>query len=149
MRKLPILLFTAVFALSLALPAYAAESSNEELKAASQYLNSHGIMVGDGEGNMNFSAPLTRAHLATILARLHGGSGQVEESRDFYAAQCQFQDVPDWARQYAGYCAYHGLMVGYGGIFHRPCLRDRRPRGPLLRQAAPPAGRLRRVGGGG
>ena len=68
MRKLPILLFTAVFALSLALPAYAAESSNEELKAASQYLNSHGIMVGDGEGNMNFSAPLTRAHLATILA---------------------------------------------------------------------------------
>lgn len=37
----------------------------------------------------------------------------------------------------------------YGGIFHRPCLRDRRPRGPLLRQAAPPAGRLRRVGGGG
>ena len=35
MRKLPILLFTAVFALSLALPAYAAESSNEELKAAS------------------------------------------------------------------------------------------------------------------
>ena len=113
MRKLPILLFTAVLALSLALSAYAAESSNEELKAASQYLNSHGIMVGDGEGNMNFSAPLTRAHLATILARLHGGSGQVEESRDFYAAQCQFQDVPDWARQYAGYCAYHGLMVGY------------------------------------
>ena len=45
MRKLPILLFTAVFALSLALPAYAAESSNEELKAASQYLNSHGIDV--------------------------------------------------------------------------------------------------------
>lgn len=118
MRKLPILLLTATLALSLALPAYAAESSNEELKAASQYLSSHGIMVGDGEGNMNFSAPLTRAHLATILARLHGGSGQVEESRDFYAAQCQFQDVPDWARQYAGYCAYHGLMVGYGdGLF--------------------------------
>ena len=29
MRKLPILLLTATFALSLALPAYAAESSNE------------------------------------------------------------------------------------------------------------------------
>ena len=115
MRKLPILLFTAVFALSLALPAYAAESSNEELKAASQYLNSHGIMVGDGEGNMNFSAPLTRAHLATILARIHGGSEQVESNRVFYAAQCKFQDVPDWARQYVGYCAYHGLMAGYGG----------------------------------
>ena len=58
MRKLPILLFTAVFALSLALPAYAAESSNEELKAASQYLNSHGIMVGDGEGGATVEAAL-------------------------------------------------------------------------------------------
>ena len=57
MRKLPILLFTAVFALSLALPAYAAESSNEELKAASQYLNSHGIMVGDGEGEYELQRP--------------------------------------------------------------------------------------------
>ena len=65
MRKLPILLLTATFALSLALPAYAAE--NEELKTASQYLSSHGIMVGDGEGNMNFDAPLTRAHLARFL----------------------------------------------------------------------------------
>lgn len=37
MRKLPILLLTATLALSLALPAYAAESSNEELKTASQY----------------------------------------------------------------------------------------------------------------
>lgn len=115
MRKLPILLLTATFALSLALPAYAAESSNEELKTASQYLSSHGIMVGDGEGNMNFVAPLTRAHLATILARIHGGSEQVESNRVFYAAQCKFQDVPDWARQYVGYCAYHGLMAGYGG----------------------------------
>ena len=67
MRKLPILLLTATFALSLALPAYAAESSNEELKTASQYLSSHGIMVGDGEGNMNFDAPLTRAHLPRFL----------------------------------------------------------------------------------
>lgn len=149
MRKLPILLLTATLALSLALPAYAAESSNEELKTASQYLSSHGIMVGDGEGNMNFDAPLTRAHLATILARIHGGSEQVESNRVFYAAQCKFQDVPDWARQYVGYCAYHGLMAGYGGVFRRPRLRDRRPCGPLLRQAAPPAGRLRRVGGGG
>ena len=115
MRKLPILLLTATLALSLALPAYAAESSNEELKTASQYLSSHGIMVGDGEGNMNFVAPLTRAHLATILARIHGGSEQVESNRVFYAAQCKFQDVPDWARQYVGYCAYHGLMAGYGG----------------------------------
>ena len=48
-------------------------------------------MVGDGEGNMNFVAPLTRAHLATILARIHGGSEQVESNRVFYAASANFR----------------------------------------------------------
>ena len=115
MHKLSIALLVTAIALSLALPVFASEDVSDELETASQYLSSHGIMVGDGEGNMNFDAPLTRAHLATILTRIHGGSEQVESNRVFYAAQCKFQDVPDWARQYVGYCAYHGLMAGYGG----------------------------------
>ena len=115
MHKLSIALLVTAIALSLALPVFASEDVSDELETASQYLSSHGIMVGDGEGNMNFSAPLTRAHLATILSRIHGGPTQVEDNQEFYIAQCKFLDVPDWARQYAGYCAYHGLMVGYGG----------------------------------
>ena len=115
MHKLSIALLVTAIALSLALPVFASEDVSDELETASQYLSSHGIMVGDGEGNMNFSAPLTRAHLATILSRIHGGPTLVEDNQEFYIAQCKFLDVPDWARQYAGYCAYHGLMVGYGG----------------------------------
>lgn len=115
MHRLSILLLVAAFTFSLTLPAFAMEDSSEELELASQYLSSHGIMVGDGKGNMNFDGPLTRAHLATIFSRIHGGPELVEDSQEFYVAQCKFLDVPDWARQYAGYCSYHGLMVGYGG----------------------------------
>lgn len=64
MHRLSILLLVAAFTISLTLPTFAMEDSNEELEFASQYLSSRGIMVGDGEGNMNFDGPLTRAHLA-------------------------------------------------------------------------------------
>lgn len=115
MHRLSILLLVAAFTISLTLPTFAMEDSNEELELASQYLSSRGIMVGDGEGNMNFDGPLTRAHLATILSRIHGEHELVENNQEFYVAQCKFLDVPDWAKQYVGYCSYHGLMVGYGG----------------------------------
>ena len=115
MRKYSILFLIAVVTLSLSLTAFAMDDGNEELEIASDYLSSHGVMVGDGEGNMNFDAPLTRAHLAAILSRIHGGETQVEGNQDFYTAQCKFKDVPTWARQYAGYCVCHGLMLGYGG----------------------------------
>lgn len=115
MRKFFILVLVVAFTLSLPLAAFATDSSNGELEIASEYLSSHDIMVGDGEGNMNFDAPLTRAHLAAILSRIHGGETEVEDNQEFYTAQCKFKDVPAWARQYAGYCAYHDLMVGYGG----------------------------------
>lgn len=67
MHRLSILLLVAAVTLSLTLPTFAMEDSNEELELASQYLSSRGIMVGDGEGNMNFDGPLTRAHLATRI----------------------------------------------------------------------------------
>ena len=99
MHKLSIALLVTAIALSLALPVFASEDVSDELETASQYLSSHGIMVGDGEGNMNFSAPLTRAHLATILSRIHGGPTQVEDNQEFYIAQCKFLDVaPVFAR---------------------------------------------------
>ena len=115
MHRLSILLLVAAVTLSLTLPTFAMEDSIEELELASQYLSSRVIMVGEGEGNMNFDGPLTRAHLATILSRIHGEHELVENNQEFYVAQCKFLDVPDWAKQYVGYCSYHGLMVGYGG----------------------------------
>ena len=86
MHRLSILLLVAAVTLSLTLPTFAMEDSNEELELASQYLSSRGIMVGDGEGNMNFDGPLTRAHLATILSRIHGEHELVENNQEFYVA---------------------------------------------------------------
>lgn len=102
----------AILCLLLSVPAAAFTTS--ELQDASEALFQRGVMVGDDTGAMRLEDPLTRAELAVILTRLHSSSTQADDSQDF-SAQCSFTDVPEWARPYAGYCAYHGLMVGYGG----------------------------------
>ena len=48
MHRLSILLLVAAVTLSLTLPTFAMEDSNEELELASQYLSSRGSMVGWG-----------------------------------------------------------------------------------------------------
>ena len=80
---------------------------------AAAYLVERGILAGDENGELCLDAELTRAQLAVVLTRLHGESAQVEKNRTFFTIQCNFPDVPDWAKQYAGYCAYYGLMAGY------------------------------------
>ena len=80
---------------------------------AAAYLVERGILAGDENGDLRLDAELTRAQLAVVLTRLHGDPTQVEKNRTFYTIQCGFPDVPDWAKQYAGYCAYYGLMAGY------------------------------------
>ena len=105
--------FTAAM-LCLLLSVPAAAFTTSELQDASEALFQRGVMVGDDTGAMRLEDPLTRAELAVILTRLHSSSTQADDSQDF-SAQCSFTDVPEWARPYAGYCAYHGLMVGYGG----------------------------------
>lgn len=80
---------------------------------AAAYLVERGILAGDESGDLRLGTLLTRAQLAVILTRLHGDPAQVENNQMFYEAQCKFPDVPDWAKQFAGYCSYHGLMVGY------------------------------------
>lgn len=105
--------FTAAM-LCLLLSVPAAAFTTSELQDASEALFQRGVMVGDDTGAMRLEDPLTRAELAVILTRLHSNFTQADDSQDF-SAQCSFTDVPEWARPYVGYCAYHGLMVGYGG----------------------------------
>ena len=100
--------------LCLLLTVSASAFTSSELQTASEELLARGIMVGDETGAIRLNDPISRMELAVLLARLHG-STQVEDNREFYAAQCKFLDVPEWARQFAGYCAYHGLMAGRGG----------------------------------
>ena len=104
-------LMAGTLALSLISPASAATS--DETALAANYLREQGIMVGDSNGKMNLESGLTRAQLAVVLARLNGASELVQAEKPYYTSQCQFPDVPEWAKLYVGYCYTNGLMVGY------------------------------------
>lgn len=103
-------LMAGTLALSLISPASAATS--DETALAANYLREQGIMVGDSNGKMNLESGLTRAQLAVVLARLNGASELVQAEKPYYTSQCQFPDVPEWAKLYVGYCYTNGLMVG-------------------------------------
>lgn len=114
-RLLPLLL---CLCLLFTLPVEVSAAGTSEQEAAAAYLREQGIMVGDGDGEMNLDSGLTRAQLATVLTRLNGNPEHVQADQVFYTGQCKFPDVPEWARLYVGYCYANGLMVGYDtGVF--------------------------------
>ncbi len=112
MKKYLNILLSGILTLNLLCPAFAAETQTE-LDIAANYVREHGIMTGDQKGNLNLDSSLTRAELAVILTRMMGNPSHVEAEREYYAGQCKFEDVPEWAQLYAGYCYVNGLMVGY------------------------------------
>lgn len=112
MRKILSAALCVVLSLSLSIPALAAESETEDETAAA-YLFQHGIMLGDSNGEMHLESGLTRAQLATVLTRLNGDLEYIQTDLTYYAGQCKFSDVPEWAKPYVGYCYTNGLMLGY------------------------------------
>ena len=114
MKKITSVLLCAVLMLSMACPVLAA-GQVPEVETAAAYLKELGILAGDQNGDLRLNDGLTRAHLATILTRLQGNPDHVQAEQAYYISQCQFSDVPEWARMYVGYCYANGLMAGYGG----------------------------------
>ena len=114
MKKITSALLCVVPMLSLACPALAV-GQVPEVETAAAYLKELGILAGDQNGDLRLNDGLTRAHLATILTRLQGNPDHVQAEQAYYISQCQFSDVPEWARLYVGYCYANGLMAGYGG----------------------------------
>ena len=102
-----------VLAFGIAIPTLAADLTTEQQTAAA-YLKENGIMVGDASGNMLLDQSLTRAEMAVLLARITVNMEYHEAEKAFYAGQCKFTDVPEWARAYVGYCATNYLIRGYG-----------------------------------
>ena len=98
-RLLPLFL---CLCLLFVLPVKVSAAGNSEQETAAAYLREQGIMVGGGNGEMNLDSGLTRAQLATVLTRLHGNPEHVQADQAFYTGQCNFQDVPEWARLYVG-----------------------------------------------
>jgi len=90
------------------------------MEIAAAYLQEKGIMVGDGKGNLNLDSTLTRAEMATLLARIVGNPEHIIADQAFYAGQCTFTDVPDWAKMYVGYCKSNHLVEGYGNDLYGP-----------------------------
>lgn len=115
-RKLLSLTLVFVFCLSLFVPVFAAEQTELELAAA--YVRQNGIMVGDGHGNLNLDAGLTRAELAVLLTRLRNGEGVLMANTAYFERGCKFVDVPEWARLYVGYCVRNNLVVGYDSLHY-------------------------------
>ena len=111
MRLLPAIL--ALYLCTTASVKAAAQVNLEEEQAAA-YLREQGIMVGYENGEMGLESSLTRAHLAAVLTRLNEKSELSQNQQTYYAEQCNFSDVPEWARHYVGYCFAKGLMIGYG-----------------------------------
>ena len=101
--------------LSISTPVLAAETVITEQELAAAYLAGHNIMVGDQNGALHLESKLTRAELAAVLCRLCVNQRHVEADRELYEEKCVFSDVPAWSRVYVGWCAFSGLMGGYGG----------------------------------
>ncbi|MDP4152875.1 MAG: S-layer homology domain-containing protein [Bacillota bacterium] len=76
-------------------------------------LKSKGLFSGDSTG-FRLDDGLTRAEMAVMLARVNGGTQEIEKNSEYYACKCVFTDVPDWAKPYVGYCADKGLINGIG-----------------------------------
>lgn len=112
MKKILSAALCVVLALSLSIPVLAAEAGSE-VETAADYLFQHGIMLGDENGEMQLESGLTRAQLATVLARLAGDLEHIQTDLTYYTGQCKFSDVPEWAKPYVGYCYTNGLMLGY------------------------------------
>lgn len=94
-----------------------AAAPDSEIQAAAAYLSERGVMTGDERGDMMLSDGLTRAQLAVLIARLHGGAGL---DAGLYSWACYFTDAPEWARPYIGYCVAMLLMNGCGGAVFAP-----------------------------
>lgn len=91
--------------------------TQSDLQIAAGELLARGIMVGDETGAMRLDDPLSRAEMAVLLTRLHGGS---DMDPSLYTWASYYTDVPAWARPYVGYCTAMLLVSGYGNARFGP-----------------------------
>jgi len=103
-------------------PSFSSQSANatnadsdfpEEYARAVGFVIANSIFVGNGNGNYNWESGLTRAELAVLFVRLRNDEEKVNAATAHYVQACYFNDVPQWAKPYVGYCAQNGLMIGY------------------------------------
>ena len=96
-------------------PAYAASSS---LTSAQQVVQALGIIVGDGTGNMNLSANVTRAQFAKMMI----AASTYKDTISTTSKSSPFKDVKytNWAASYVQAAVTAGWLTGYTDGTYRP-----------------------------
>ena len=109
-------LLAACLTLTLVLPATAAGTA-ASLEDASQAVTALGILSGDGSGNLNLSAKVTRAEFVTMVVKATPGGDGVGQ-----AATSPYPDVPQshWASGYVEAAVSRGLVSGFSDGTFRP-----------------------------
>lgn len=109
-------LLAACLTLSLALPASAAGAA-PSLEDAVQAVTALGIMNGDGNGNLNLSAKVSRAEFVTMAVKASPAGDGVGQ-----AASSPYPDVPrsHWASGYVEAAVSRGLVTAFSDGTFRP-----------------------------
>lgn len=112
-RHITSALLAAALSLSLAVPA-AAVSSDTAVEA----IQALGIMTGDSSGNLNLSAPVTRAEFVTMMTAASSYKDSIGEG----SGVSLFKDVKSgyWASEYIKLAVEQGWMTGYVDGTFRP-----------------------------
>ena len=115
-RRLFSALLSLCLTLALALPVSAAGNA-VSLEDASQAVTALGIMSGDGSGNLNLSAKVTRAEFVTMVVKASPGGDGVGQ-----AATSPYPDVPrsHWASGYVEAAVNRGLVTAFSDGTFRP-----------------------------
>ena len=119
MKRMVTLLLSVLLVFALSLPALAG-SLDSEIATAARFLKKYEILVGDETGNLQLDKTLTRAELAVIISRLNVNQEHLMAEKTYYSKQCEFTDVPDWARVYVGFCVSRHYVNGVGNGRYNP-----------------------------
>lgn len=115
-KKITALVLGLALALSLQMPAGAAAQVSED--TVTQVVTAIGIMNGDGSGDLNLSANVTRAEFAKMLV----SASSLKDSTAAVSNVSPFKDVPytHWAASYVKTVVQQGWMSGYLDGTYRP-----------------------------
>ena len=110
------MILAACLTLALALPVSAAGNA-VSLEDAAQAVTALGIMSGDGTGDLNLSARVTRAEFVTMAVKASPGGDGVGQ-----AAASPYPDVPrsHWASGYVEAAVSRGLVTAFSDGTFRP-----------------------------